>query len=130
MSKESSVTKQSRAHGAVKGLRKLLKPGDTVPIGGVAYSREEIIAAFERHEVALALKRTRYAEYRSAVAQERELARMTNMLWVGLHRWADAVRGRDGLVALGMRAYKKTGPKTVEAKLAGVRKRAKKRASK
>jgi hypothetical protein len=130
MSKESTVTKQSRANSTVKGLRTLLGPNDKVRIAGDLYSRDEIIGAFERHKAAIALKRTRWAAYREAVALERELARTANRFWVGLRRWANGTRGDEDLATLGMRRDRKTGPTTLQSKVAGVQKRAKKRAAK
>jgi hypothetical protein len=94
MPRESDVTKASRAHHATKGLRKLLGQNDEVRIGGVVHSRDEIIDAFERHKVAIRQKSIRWAAYKEAVAQERELARTTSALWVGLRRWANATRRR------------------------------------
>jgi hypothetical protein len=130
MPRESSVTKVSRAHNVARGLRKLLQPSDKVRINGVPYERDEIVDAFERHKAAIRRKSIRWAAYREAVAEERDLARTTNMMWVGLQRWANATRSHADIATLGMRPYRKTGPKTLQSKFAGAQKRASRRAAK
>lgn len=130
MSKESTVTKRSRANSVAEGLRKLLAPGDEVRIHGVLHTRDEVIDAFERHKKALELKRVRWAAYRRAVAEERELARTANWFWVGLKQWANGLLSPEDILVLGMSKHRKTGPKTLRGKLAGVQKRAKKRRAK
>jgi hypothetical protein len=130
MPRESAVTKHSRARSVTSGLRKLLAPGDQVRIEGVDYARDAIIDAFERHEKALELKRLRWAAYRQTVAEERDLARTSNWFWVRLKRWANTTRTGADVLALGMTKYRKTGPKTLRGKVAGVQKRAKKRRAK
>jgi hypothetical protein len=130
MSKESDLTKRTRAAGLVAGLRKHFKQGDRLVVGGVEYSRDEVIAIFEEHTTALDDKRARYAAYRAVVASERKLARRSRAMYTTLHTVLGNLFGWENLGRFGMKQHKKPGPKTVEAKLAGVRKRAKRRASK
>lgn len=130
MSKESDLTKLTMASGLVAGLKKSFKPSDKLIVGGVPYTRDEIIAIFEEHTVAIDDKRKKYAVYRGAVARERKLAKRSLGIYLTLHTVLGNLFGWDDLVRFGMKKHGKPGPKTVEAKLAGVQKRAKKRAAK
>jgi hypothetical protein len=130
MSKESKATKLARSRNVILGLRKTYKPGDIIMIDGVGHTRDEVIAIFQGHIDALSAKDTRYAEYRTAVALERKLARQVLALWLHLQRFFTASLGPHGPPKFGMEAPKKPGPKTTAAKLAGVQKRAKTRAPK
>ncbi len=130
MSKESTITKRAMASALVAGIKKSFAPTDRVVVDGVEYAWSEIIAVFDEHTAAIDEKQARYASYRAAVALERKLARRALHLYHVLH---DVLRNRFGPHALprfGMKPHGKPGPKTVEAKLAGVQKRAKKRAAK
>ena len=51
-------------------------------------------------------------------------------LYLTLHTVLGNLFGWENLPRFGMKQHKKPGPKTVEAKMAGVQKRAKKRAAK
>lgn len=130
MSKESAITKLARARKVIQGLRKHFKPRETVRVDGRDLTREQIIGLFTRHVAAIDAKRRRYDAYRRAVADEREVAKATLAMWYGIHNTVSAKLGRRNLGDFGMRQHKKPGPKTTQAKLAGVQKRAKKRAAK
>jgi hypothetical protein len=130
MSKESDLTKRTMASRLVMGLKKHLKPDDKLMLAGVVYTRDEIIAVFEEHTTAIDDKRKRYAAYRSEVARERKLAKRSLGLYHTLHTVLGNLFGWVNLGRFGMKEHKKPGPKTLQSKLAGVQKRAKKRASK
>jgi len=130
MSKESKATKLARAGKVILGLRKRYKPGDILVIDGVSRTRDEVIAIFQQHIDALRAKDTRYAAYRSAVVFERKLAKQVLALWLHMQKLFNATLGPHGPPTFGMKARRKPGPKTTAAKLAGVQKRAKKRAPK
>ena len=130
MSKESDLTKLTRASNLVTGLRKHFKPGEKLVVGGVQYTRDEIIALFEEHTAAIDDKRKRYAAYRAEVARERKLARRSLGLYLDLHAALGNHFGSVNLWRFGMKEHGKPGPKTLQSKVAGVQKRAKKRASK
>jgi hypothetical protein len=130
MSKESDLSKLTMASKLVAGLKKHFKPTDKLLVSGVEYSRDEVIAVFDEHTTALDEKRKRYASYRSAVARERALAKRSLALYLDLHTVLGNLFGWVNLVRFGMKEHKKPGPKTLDAKLAGVQKRAKKRAPK
>jgi len=130
MSKESSVTKLARAHAVVKGLKKAYGPGDRIVLDGVAHARDDLVDLFESQIAAILDKKLRYAEYRGAVKVEREVGKRARATWVSLHRATSAMKGAAELLVLGMKPRGKPGPKTLQAKLASVQKRAKKRAPK
>jgi hypothetical protein len=130
MSKESDVTKRSMAYKLVTGLKKHLKASDKLWINGVEHTRDELIAFFDEHTAALDEKRDRYAMYRSSVARERRLSRRSLGLYKRLHTILRNLFGPEHLGRFGMKEHKRPGPKTIASKLAGVRKRAKKRAAK
>jgi hypothetical protein len=130
MSKESSITKLARARKVILGLRKHFKAREVIRIEGKDLTREEVIGLFARHVAAIDAKRRRYDAYRRAVAEERELARAALDMWLGIHNTVSVKLGRRRLGDFGMRGHRKPGPKTTQAKLAGVQERAKKRAAK
>jgi len=107
-----------------------LLAADGLVVGGVQYTRDEIIALFEEHTAAIDDKRKRYAAYRAEVARERKLARRSLGLYLDLHAALGNHFGSVNLWRFGMKEHGKPGPKTLQSKLAGVQKRAKKRASK
>jgi hypothetical protein len=129
MSKESGVTKAERARQVIKGLKSVYPTNQKVILGGKAYMRDDVIALYRSHLAALDAKTARYGAYQQAVADERAIAAKTNDLWVTLYGVVLNLKGEPGLNALGMKRRRKPGPKKVEAKLAGVQKRAAKKRS-
>ncbi len=130
MSKESAITKLARARNVIQGLRRHFKAREVIRVDGKDFTRAQIIRLFKRHEAAIDAKRRRYDAYLRAVADERALAKATLAMWYGIHNTVSAKLGRKNLPGFGMREHKKPGPKTVASKLAGVQKRAKRRAAK
>jgi hypothetical protein len=129
MSKESALTKAERARLVVTNLPKLFPKNASMFVGGRKWTRDELVAFYKSHLAALDRKVARYAAYREAVAQEKTLAREANDVWIHLYSVMENEIGADGPTRLGMKRHRKPGPKTLEAKVAGVQKRAKKRAS-
>jgi hypothetical protein len=58
------------------------------------------------------------------VRQEKALAKQANEMWLVLYDVARNAFGPQGPRKLGMKVHGKPGPKTIEAKAAGVAKRA------
>ena len=73
MPKLDKATKARRDKGAIAGIRKHLRSGQTVTMGDVDYTPEELAQRFEEHLAALARVRQLTIEQRNAVAEERAL---------------------------------------------------------
>jgi hypothetical protein len=127
MSRIGAITKAERARQVIGGLGKAFDPGAKVVLGGKTYLQDEVIAIFRAHLAAIDAKKSRYAAYQQAVAEERALAKQTADLWQSLTNLVRVTVAKTKLPVMGIRARKKPGPKTVAAKAAGVEKRAKKR---
>ncbi len=129
MSRIGAITKAERARQVTTNLDKAFDPGVKLVLGGKAYTHDEVKAIFQSHLAAIDAKKSRYAAYQQAVAQERALAKQTAELWQSLTNVVRVTMPATKLPVMGIRARKKPGPKTVAAKAAGVEKRAKKKRS-
>jgi hypothetical protein len=127
MSRIGAITKAERARQVVKSLKTVFTSGDPVVLRGKTYSLDEVIGIFQAHLAAIDAKKARYAEYQAAVASEQALAKQTADLWQALTNVVRNQVPKTKLPVMGIRARKKPGPRTVEAKAAGVDKRAKKK---
>ena len=129
MSRIGAITKAERARQVVQSLKAVFTSGDTVVLRGKTYALDEVIGVFQAHLAALDAKTSRYAEYQAAVASEQALAKQTADLWQALTNVVRNQVPKTKLPVMGIRARRKPGPRTVEAKAAGVDKRAKKKRS-
>ena len=127
MSRIGAITKSERARQVMTNLDKAFDPGEKVVLGGKTYLQDEVIAIFRAHLAAIDAKKSRYAAYQQAVAEEQALAKQTADLWQSLTNVVRIRTPKAKLPVMGIRARKKPGPKTVAAKAAGVEKRAKKK---
>jgi hypothetical protein len=122
---QSKLEKISIAQNVIRGIKKTLAPGEKRSIGGVVYTREELIARYEDHLAKLEAIRQAWAAWQEALAAERSLRKpMTDLTY----HLKQTVHGRWGVRRFGDFGWevpKKPGPKTVKAKLAGVEKRRK-----
>jgi hypothetical protein len=128
MSKESGVTKVVRAENVATLLPKAFPKNVSLYVHGKKWTRDEVIAFFRSHVAAIREKASLYAQYRDAVRREKALAKQANAMWFVLYDIASNEFGQQGPRKLGMKLHGKPGPKTIEAKAAGVAKRAKKKA--
>jgi hypothetical protein len=128
MSKESTIQKVTMARGAIRGLKKRFGPNVVIVLWGKKWKRKDLVALLESHLAAIEEKRKRKAAYEASVAAEKALARRVLPLLLGLRRSVNITFGGGALAEFDMKRYGKPGPKTTAAKLAGVEKRAAKRA--
>ncbi len=127
MSRIGAITKAERARQVMTSLGSVFPPGEKLVLGGKTYLQDEVIAIFRAHLAAIDAKKSRYAAYQQAVAEEQALAKQTGEMWQDLTGVVRIRMPKAKLPVMGIRARKKPGPKTVEAKAAGVEKRAKKK---
>ena len=119
------VDKLMQATSAIRGLTKHFPKEGKLGVGGKAMSRAGVIALFQAHLDAMQEVDRARAALRTSVTKERALAKRAKATRVLLK---DCLRSRFGTDLevwgdFGLKLSKKPGPKTVAAKLAGVRKR-------
>jgi hypothetical protein len=132
MSRIPKNNKLAQAHGVILGLERRFTPRTILVLERNRYTTRQLVRLFQSQVDALAEIDRAKAQLKVALAKERAIAKrvaaMTAMLkqlvsarfGVNVGSWGD----------FGWTLPEKPGPKTVEAKLAGVKKRAERRAAK
>jgi hypothetical protein len=129
MPRISKLAKLTRARSITSGLFKHFAPRIKHRIAGNRYSQREMIAVFQSHLEAIEEVDAARARLGAAVQKERALGRRADALSMELKAFIENRFGANVVVLadFGWRPPKKPGPKTVAAKLAGVKKREAKR---
>jgi hypothetical protein len=130
MARKSKADQHTRAAALLAGVRKHFEPKKAYVVAGTRYTGRQLVDVLEQHLRALAAVRAARAVLAEAVAEERRRGGPAAALARSLKRWVEGHFGADPALHadFGLALPKKRGPKTVEAKLRGVQKRAAKAA--
>lgn len=124
---QSKLEKVDTARNVIAGIKKHLLGSKKIPLDGTFYTPRQILAMYEAQLAAIARVDAARAAYRQALQAERALRTPMRVRTVDLKTHVQQNLGARGCADFHWEMRKKTGPKTVAGKLAGVRKRAKKR---
>ncbi len=124
----TKIEKLTTARNVVQGLKKRYEPGAVLRMLGADYARDDLIALFEEQIEAIKAVDAARAAWQEAILRERALRRRTRRAAVLLRSKAYDDFGAPGSRDFGWDPPKPPGPKTLASKMAGVEKRAKKRA--
>jgi hypothetical protein len=110
---------------AIGGLSTHFTGREKYKVGGKRYTPRELAAVYQAHLDAIHEVTVALAAYTAAVRKERSLGRRARSLTLLLKTTVSVEFGPDpgAWAAFGWALPKKPGPKTVAAKLQGVRKR-------
>lgn len=124
---QSKLEKMTTARNVIAGLKKRFGSVPFMMVSGKKYKPAEVIAFYERHLAAIEDVRKKWAAWQLALRAERAMRKPAIAMTLGLKASVSNRFGFDAYADFGWSRPKKPGPKTVQAKLAGVEKRAKKR---
>ena len=123
----TKLEKVTTARNIIAGLRKRYPPGAVLMRLGRRYVREDLIALFEEQLAAIGDVETTWAAWQDALMREERLRGPAREAEVAVRDAVYNQHGAAGSRDFGWEPPKKTGPKTVASKMAGIEKRAKKR---
>jgi hypothetical protein len=124
MPRVSKVRKVVGAMGVLSGVAKHLEQGPKYPLGGKAYTKDEIVAVFQAHLDAIKQVAATRAAAAAAVVKERAAAARAHEVALLLKTVVHGLFGRSAKhwVDFGWELPKKPGPKTVQSKVEGASK--------
>lgn len=124
---QSKLEKVTDARNVIAGIKKRLLGDRNVILEGDRYTPRQVLRMYEAQLAAIARVSTAWAAYQEALRAEKALRVPMRRTTVSLKRYVQIWHGPAGCADFRWEMPKKTGPKTVAGKLAGVQKRAKKR---
>ena len=127
MTVQARLEKVTAATDVVAGVKKHLAKRAFVWVAGKKLTPAAVIAMYEKQLAAIEAVRQAHGRYKLALAAEKRLRRPMQAFTVSLKGMVMNELGPANARDFGWKAPGKPGPKTVEAKLAGVEKRAARR---
>jgi hypothetical protein len=131
MPRVSKITQHTRAMKLLAGIAKHFPATGRFRIAGASYTRAQLAAVFQEQLDAMTAVGAAHALLTAAVMRERAATKRAHAAAKNLRLWAEGHFGSSALAItdFGWSIPRKTGPKTVEAKLAVARKGAATRAA-
>jgi hypothetical protein len=130
MPRISKTNKIAQTHAVLAGMQKRIDPNAVFKCDGKKYRGRDLSAALEAYLAAIATAAAARAAYKGALAKEREAGKRAARVLRWVHVIVESHFGALVLEEFGWSVPKTPGPKTVAAKLRGVRKRQAGRAEK